>query len=269
MKYGMSILRQSTKMEFDYEKKIWGGPELKPSLFYIQGLKLRYLLSDLKDVTGKYLDIGCGAGNVPKAVKKARKDLDVYGADISKTALRAAKKHAGGVKFELGSTDKLPFRAGTFDAVSMFDVLEHVDDEKAMKEVWRVLKKNGLFHLFLPLDGQPGTLYYLMYKIGWQPKDKHTGHLKVYTDKDLEKLAKKTGFKLEEKRFSFHFLFSVFDLLFFSLLEIFKKDAPSSIEGMIEDKKSNILVKIFNFFYRFIIVMGSVDSLLLKHVSAR
>jgi ubiquinone/menaquinone biosynthesis C-methylase UbiE len=253
-------------MSFDYEKKIWGGPEIKPSLFYIQGLKLKYLLMDLRDKKGKYLDIGCGAGNVVKAVKKERPDLDVCGVDISKSAITIAKKDSCGVKFAFGSTDKLPFRANTFDMVSMFDVLEHVDDEKAMREVARVLKKDGLFHLFIPLDGQPGTLYYIIRKLGWQPKDKHTGHLKVYSDKSVVKLVESTDFKLVEKRFSFHFLFSLFDIAFFSMLEIFHFKAPSSIEGMIEKKKTNPLISLFNLFYRMVVFMGSVESIILKNV---
>ncbi len=251
---------------FDYETKVWGAPEIKPTPFYIQGLKLKYFLKDLRGRYGRVLDIGGGAGNMAKAVKKARPDLEVVVVDISHAALSAGKKQAQGVKFKFGSAEKLPFKNNSFDVVSMFDVLEHVNDIKALKEVKRVLKSKGMFHLFLPLDNEPGTIYYVIRKLGWQPKDTHTGHVKVYNDQDVEDLANKLGFKLIKKRFSFHYFFSIFDIAYFSLLEILHLHAPASIEGMIESKKHNPLVVIFNWFYRAVVIVGNIESMLLKHI---
>lgn len=253
--------------KFNYEKKIWGGPTVLPSPFYIQGLKLKYALEDLREIHGKVADIGCGAGNMAKALKRYRADLEVFGIDISKKAIAQAKKDAGGVIFKIGAVEALPFKERSLEAVCMFDVLEHVPrPQKVLSEVRRVLKKDGIFHLFLPLDAQPGTLYHLLYKIGWQPKNKHTGHLTVYRDSDVVKLAEKVGFKIIKNRFSFHWFFSVFDIVYFSLLGIFSLKAPSSIEGMIEKKKQNPFVFLFNLFYRMVVFFGNVESGMLKNV---
>lgn len=150
----------------------------------------------------------------------------------------------------------------------MFDLLEHVENPlTVLEEAKRVLKKNGIFHIFLPLDRQPGTLYQVMYKIGWQPKDKHTGHLHVYTDKMFEEQAKKVGFSIEKKKFSFHFLFSIFDIMYFSALELFNLKAPSSIEGMVEEKKENLFVRLFNILYRSVIFIGFIESRIFAKVS--
>ncbi|TMH56357.1 MAG: bifunctional 3-demethylubiquinol 3-O-methyltransferase/2-polyprenyl-6-hydroxyphenol methylase, partial [Betaproteobacteria bacterium] len=49
---------------FDYEAKRWGAGPLRPRPWFMNGLKLRYLLDDLAPVHGKVLDVGCGAGSV-------------------------------------------------------------------------------------------------------------------------------------------------------------------------------------------------------------
>lgn len=254
--------------KFDYEAKVWGATDVRTSPFYIQGLKLQYTLDDLKSVKGKVLDVGCGGGNMAKAIKHYRPDLSVYGADISKKAIAMAKQNAKNITFTVAPAEKLPFPDNTFDAIVMYDILEHLEKpELALHEAKRVLKKDGIMHIFSPLDGQPGTLYDLVFKIGWQPKNQHTGHLQVFSDKKFEELLKKEKIVVTKKRFSFHWIFSFFDLLYFTFLEIFKVHPPSSIEGMVGEKKRNPLVVLFNLFYRCVIALGYLESRLLSRVS--
>lgn len=129
----------------------------------MNGLKLHYLLSDLQDVGGKVLDVGCGAGSVAKAVKRERPDLEVFGCDPSQSALGLAGASPEGVDFRLATAERLPFSDGEFDFVWIFDVLEHVDDpDQVLREVARVLRPGGGFHIVRPLEGQPWTLYRLV-----------------------------------------------------------------------------------------------------------
>jgi len=250
---------------FDYEGKVWGGVEIKPSPFYIQGLKLKYTLQDLKNVSGRVLDVGCGGGNIARGIKKYRPDLEVYGIDISQKAINVAKSRSGKVTFSVAPSEKIPFPDNYFDMVTMYDVLEHVDDPLlVLKEVRRVLKDSGVFHIFLPLDRQKGTIYELLYKLGWQSKNKFTGHLVAYSDKTASDIYKKGGFKVIKKRFSFHYFFSVFDILYFTYLDISGQKPTSSIEGEIEKRRDNVFFSIFNLFYRCIVAVGYIESLLLK-----
>ncbi len=76
---------------FNYQQKTWGGSEVKLNLGYLAYLNLKYCLQDLKEIRGKVLDIGCGAGGFIKAVKHYRPDLQVFGVDASKIAIAKAK----------------------------------------------------------------------------------------------------------------------------------------------------------------------------------
>src|SRR4029077_6876561 len=84
---------------FDYEAKRWGAAALRPRPWFMNGLKLRYLLADLAPGRGSVLDAGCGAGSVAKAVKRERPDLEVIGCDVSRSSLAVAQASPEGVDF--------------------------------------------------------------------------------------------------------------------------------------------------------------------------
>jgi SAM-dependent methyltransferase len=206
---------------FDYEAKRWGGAAVRPCPWYIQGLKLRYCLNDLEAVRGACADIGCGAGNMAKAIKGERPELQVLGLDVSRSALAGARQDPQGVEFRQGDAQQLPFENASLQGVTMFDVLEHLaNPQQALAEVRRVLSPGGVFHLVLPLESQPGTLYNLLTTRGWRAKVNHCGHIQTFCSQTYTALAASAGLTVRRVRWSFHPLFSLVDVAYFSLLEL-------------------------------------------------
>ena len=217
---------------FDYEAKRWGTAPLRPRPWYMNGLKLRYLLEDLAGAHDRVLDIGCGAGSVAKAVKRERPDLAVSGCDISRSAIAAANASTEGVDFRLATAERLPFGDAELDFVWIFDMLEHVDDpEQILREVARVLKPGGGFHIVLPLEGQPRTLYRLVgCGTRWTAKVRHGGHIQIFSAERFRTMASACGLPVTRTRWSYHLTLQVLDLLYFSWL-----DLRGPVSGSVED----------------------------------
>jgi SAM-dependent methyltransferase len=217
---------------FDYEAKRWGAGTLRPRPWFMNGLKLRYLLEDLAPVHGRVLDVGCGAGQVAKAVKRSRSDLEVFACDVSRSALAAASASPEGVDFRLATAERLPFADAELDFVWIFDVLEHVEDpESVLREVARVLKPGGGFHIVLPLEGQPRTLYRLVGAgTRWTAKVRHGGHIQIFSADRFRAMAAACGLPVTRTRWSYHLTLQVLDLLYFSWL-----DRRGPVSGSVED----------------------------------
>src|SRR2546430_5048113 len=198
----------------------------------MNGLKLRYLLDDLSSVRGRVLDIGCGAGSVAKGVTRERGGFEVLGCDASRLAIAAAGTSPDGVDFRLATAERLPFAGGELDFVWIFDVLEHVDDpEQVLREVARVLKPGGGFHIVLPLEGQPRTLYRLVGAgTRWTAKVRHGGHIQIFSAERFRAMAAACGLSVTRTRWSYHATLQVLDLLYFSWL-----DMRGPVRGSVED----------------------------------
>lgn len=98
------------------------------------------------------LDAGCGPGTITLGLARAVAPGHVIGIDhdrhhVEMAQALAAEQGVDNVTFQVEDALSLPFSDDTFDAVFENDMLTHLSQEAAMaaKEVYRVLKPNGLF----------------------------------------------------------------------------------------------------------------------------
>ena len=197
--------------DFDYEKSIWGHGNASLQLSSPTYFRLRQSLESLKDLKSdaKVMELGCGAGQFIREIKRIRPDLACYGSDISEHAITLAKQAHDRVQYDLSLEKKLPYADNSFDAVLIYDVLEHVTDPGSIiTEVYRTLKSGGIFYAFVPCEGDFFSLWNLLRKfgIGVNLTRLYAGHINRFSKKELVRLVTSFGFKTQRIRYSEHVL---------------------------------------------------------------
>ncbi len=96
----------------------------------------------------KVLDLGCGGGFL--AEEFAKDGFAVIGIDPATHSIEAARQHAADnsltIDYRIGAGEALPFPDNSFDIIACCDVLEHVDEPRAViREAARTLKTGGIF----------------------------------------------------------------------------------------------------------------------------
>ena len=87
-----------------------------------------------KEKNIKVLDIGCGKGVIIKELQKEFPTIEFHGVDPV----------FEGKNIKKGSIYNIPFDEKSFDMVMSFEVLQHTSIEKALTEIYRVLKNDGV-----------------------------------------------------------------------------------------------------------------------------
>lgn len=93
------------------------------------------------------LDIGVGNGASSAYLLQRKNSLSITGIDLSETAIsQAYKKYPDNkINFESMDVHHLTFTAETFDLVTAFQTHFHWSDlDQALREIYRVLKPNGV-----------------------------------------------------------------------------------------------------------------------------
>jgi ubiquinone/menaquinone biosynthesis C-methylase UbiE len=206
---------------FDYEDThtVEGRGELRTGTRDLAALRLERCLDAIEGASGDLLEIGCGAGRYTRAFLHYRPDLNVSGCDISNIALDEARSYdtTGRIDYRVGDALALPYDDSSFDIVVLFDVFEHVTDVgKAADEVARVLRPGGVFHCFVPCEGNKRTLFAVFRHSKLVPihrwKREQIGHIQVLTTRQMQGILERRGLHVMDTTFSFHLLGQVHDL---------------------------------------------------------
>ena len=140
---------------------------------------------------GRILDIGCGS--YPYFLLN-NNFTEKYGVDpsLKNTKLKNIKLKNLDV-----TKNKLPFKDNFFDAVTMLAVFEHLDHEKinfVLKEINRVLNKNGVLVITTPAPWSDKILKN-MARLDLVSKEEIHEHKHNYSKSKIENLIKDAGFK--------------------------------------------------------------------------
>ena len=88
------------------------------------------------------LELGCGTGLFTRKVYAAT-NAHIIATDLSEDLLLEARSKFPGGDFRVADAMNLDFPDCSFDVVFGSSILHHLDIDKALKEIFRVLKTNG------------------------------------------------------------------------------------------------------------------------------
>ena len=145
--------------------------------------KHRLVLDELRRarVAGLVVDVGAGTGGLLDRLGAA--GFPAVGMELDEGALTHARAAEARLPVVQAVAEALPTRGGAAAAVTLLDVLEHLDDDQAaLRELSRVVGPGGLVVVVVPA-----------YQWAWSEHDVRLGHRRRYTRDQLRQVASGAG----------------------------------------------------------------------------
>lgn len=184
----------------------WDAQLAEPDVFYWNVAHARmyqdFARKFLERRSGKLLDVGCGLGFFLKAIEPFR-NWEAHGCEISPAAVRYARETLGLTRVACGRLEDAGFQPGTFDIITMWDVIEHIlEPDALLRHCHALLSEGGICFMHTPninvqlpkarlkrlLRGMRPNVGYL------QARD----HLHHYSTGSLRRLLERNGFSRVE-----------------------------------------------------------------------
>lgn len=196
---------------------VWGHGDLRAQ-------QVLETLSFVQIQPQSILDYGCGVGAWLGLLSSTFPHAQIYGVDVSKTAIDKAKSRFPGHHFHTLDGLRAPFEDAQFDLVFSYHVLEHVDDiDLSVKDIARMLMPGGYAVIIFPCGNKGSFLDRTMHLISnscLPTADGRTvfffetadGHVRRLTSRDTVAIFEKNGLNAVTQFFSGH-LFGTIDWL--------------------------------------------------------
>ena len=198
------------------------------------------LCRQVTDRRPRILDVGCGTGANLLMLSKYG---DAEGVDVSEDALAFCRER-GLENVKLGAGEELPYEDGTFDLVTAFDVVEHMDDDLAgLTEMRRVLRPGGRVLLFVPA-----------FMFLWGLQDDVSNHRRRYRLPELRRVLEQAGFEIERTTYA--------NITFFLPILFIRK--LMRLTGIKASTENNINVTALNGFLR---RLFGTESWILRYIN--
>jgi SAM-dependent methyltransferase len=144
------------------------------------------------------LEVGCGTGNVLRVLEKACPNCTVVGLELWFEGLRLARSRSGAALVQADIRHS-PF-GRPFDLVGMFDVLEHLpEDRETLQLAYNSLRPGGKLLLTVPA-----------HQSLWSYFDEAARHCRRYSAQDIREKLREAGFRVE---FLSQFMTSIFPIV--------------------------------------------------------
>jgi 2-polyprenyl-3-methyl-5-hydroxy-6-metoxy-1,4-benzoquinol methylase/Zn ribbon nucleic-acid-binding protein len=143
---------------------------------------------------GKLLDVGCATGKFMAAA--ATRGWEVSGVELNDDTASIAR--ADGLDVVTGTLQELPIPDPAFDAVTMWDVIEHVTDPVALlTAAGRMLGPGGWLWLATPnVDGLfPQASLKVAHRVGAWPHPEPPYHLSQFSERTIHHALARAGFR--------------------------------------------------------------------------
>lgn len=155
----------------------WKRPVIRSDFLHLEGLR-----------PGSVLEVGCGDGRFLEAA--AHRGWKSFGLDFDAAAVAAARRR--GVEADVGELTDGRYAAGSFDAIVMNNVIEHLwNPRETLAECHRILRPGGRLVMVTPNFDSLGRKRFGRNWRGLEPPR----HLYLYTSRSLRSLCRRAGFR--------------------------------------------------------------------------
>jgi len=164
-----------------------------PPRMHKKRLKKISRLAGLAPQRSRLLDVGCSSG----AFLASARSLGYVGTGVEPAAKPVKTAKEFGLDVRQGFLQDLRFPDETFDAITLFEVIEHVREPMTLlRECRRILKREGVMVIG---TGNADSWTVRFMKGNWDYFMNHGGHVSFYNLMSLSKLAGRAGFRVIRK----------------------------------------------------------------------
>ena len=138
---------------------------------------------------GRLLDVGCATGFFLDLAQA--QGWEVTGTEVSPFSAGYAREHFA-LDVRLGGLRDLALVSGSYDAVTMWDVIEHVTNPKAeLSEAGRLLRPQGLLSIITP---DAGSLVARLLGNRWEEFRRVREHIYFFSRRTMTRMLEQAGF---------------------------------------------------------------------------
>ncbi len=154
-------------------------------------LAVKAALEHIGQSKARILDVGCSSGYLLQEMAISFPAASLWGMDCYDAGLKKAAEIVPTAQLQKSDIAENNFPDEFFDTVTCLNVLEHIkDDEKALRDIWRVLKNGSVAFFSVPAGPELFDFY-----------DELHGHERRYTLKQLEDVIKRAGFSVAKANY--------------------------------------------------------------------